>query len=292
MAASIVYALLVASFSFSHLIGASHIVALNVTTLSSIRLPKPLSDGTAVLQTKVIYLHGGCDSPNGNQFQDGNFSCNSISNASYAFLLNNLSFVMLPDMPTPRYRHAAVALQNQILLVGGRSVTDQLIATVDVRTGVTSVDVLDAFICFSLSFLASLLFPPRPSRLLHRYTIFHPNSGPRTTWQNPTSSRITLDSPLAIKPSFAAATIEPMRRSGPVSASVYPMPPISKLPTYRRCPHPAPTWLPSPTATTRSCPAAFPTDVHRATPRSVSTFPNGPGRNGRTRWWHGLARCW
>jgi hypothetical protein len=173
MVASIAYALLTFMVTVTPVIGANPIVALNVTTLSSTRLPKPISDGTAVLQTKVIYLHGGCDSRQGNQFNNisGRFECGSVSNSSYAFSLSDLSFSKLPDMPTPRYRHAAVALQSQIVLVGGRSLSDELIATVDVRS-----DPMDDHVPVHL-----LLWSCALILFCIRSTIFPRNYGPPTT---------------------------------------------------------------------------------------------------------------
>jgi hypothetical protein len=173
---------------------ADHIVALNLTTLSSTRLPKPLSDGTAVYQNKVIYLHGGCDSPNGNQFNNvsGRFECRSVSNSSYAFLLEEenatIMIRMLPDMPTPRFRHAAVALSNQIILVGGRSVSDELIGTVDVRIGRPRL---------LFTYSSEPMSPPTPQTIPHHFlslslsfktirsTIFQRETGAPTTWRMP-----------------------------------------------------------------------------------------------------------
>lgn len=37
-------------------------------------------------------------------------------------------------MPRGRYRHAAVAINNQLWLVGGRSLEDALLEDVDVRS--------------------------------------------------------------------------------------------------------------------------------------------------------------
>jgi Galactose oxidase, central domain len=171
MFASIVYALLTFVFTVAPVIHASRIVALNVTTLTSTRLPKPISDGTAVLLGETIYLHGGCDSPNGNEFNNvsGVFQCHSISNASYAFDISSQSVRTLSDMPTPRYRHATVALKDQVILLGGRSLSDALIATVDVRIEQTNSTVSIAVLAhLSLSYSS-------------RSTMFLPKSGLRTT---------------------------------------------------------------------------------------------------------------
>lgn len=93
------------------------------------KLPKPLSDVSAsVGQDGLIYIAGGCDSAFGSQYSDEEekFLCNSVSSSFYAFDPETEQFTTLPDMPAPRYRHAAVAINNQIWLVGGRDVDDQV----------------------------------------------------------------------------------------------------------------------------------------------------------------------
>ena len=98
-------------------------------------LPQPLSDHTAVLVGHQVYIAGGCDSPRGNQYQAnlGVFVCDSISQSFFKWDLKDRNMEMLPDLPTPRYRHAAVAVSNSTLWVlGGRNVQDEIVASVDV----------------------------------------------------------------------------------------------------------------------------------------------------------------
>lgn len=99
------------------------------------RLPKALSDFTAVADydAKKVYISGGCDSVNGNQFnQLFGFVCDSISAGQYVFDLVTNEFSEETAMPVPRYRHAAALVNNQVWLVGGRDVEDNLVETVDV----------------------------------------------------------------------------------------------------------------------------------------------------------------
>jgi hypothetical protein len=126
---------------------ANHVlpVAFQYTTLSkNSALPKALSDFTAVLSTTgdrdtdpIIYLHGGCDSVNGNEYDStaGVFYCNSISNASYAYHISTQTWMILPNLPTARYRHATVLLpQLQLIyILGGRNLVDEIVTTLDVR---------------------------------------------------------------------------------------------------------------------------------------------------------------
>jgi hypothetical protein len=126
------------------------VIGFESNTLDT-KLPKPLSDFTAVMgdSTAKVYLSGGCDSTYGNRFNesDGRFLCESISNQQYIFDINTQEFSESEPMPTERYRHAAVLTNNQVWLVGGRSLEDDIITDVDVRVFVSSS---------SCSFLISL----------------------------------------------------------------------------------------------------------------------------------------
>ena len=109
------------------------------------RLPKALSDFTIVADSSAgkVYLQGGCDAINGNVFSDEfkEFVCASISNTSYVFDLNTLQFTEATNpMPVARFRHAAVLVNHQIWLVGGRDPNDEVITTVDASN---EVDVPD-----------------------------------------------------------------------------------------------------------------------------------------------------
>lgn len=99
------------------------------------RLPKTMSDMSAVVgPDNLIYIAGGCDSPFGSQLneEEGTFRCNSVSNSFYAFDPETQKFTELLDMPEGRYRHAAVAVNNQIWLVGGRDQYDNIVGNVHV----------------------------------------------------------------------------------------------------------------------------------------------------------------
>ena len=106
-------------------------------------LPKPLSDHTASKWGGIIYIAGGCDSPNGNEYnaEGGFFACNSISDSFYSFDPSKFidQFIILPSLPSPRYRHSSVAVNNEIWIVGGRDVNDNLLTTVDVSISFSSL---------------------------------------------------------------------------------------------------------------------------------------------------------
>jgi hypothetical protein len=106
-------------------------------TEKDVKIPKPISDHTATLaQDNLIYIAGGCDDPNGNVLiQDGNatfFACNSISDSFYSFDPVTETFTTLPNLPSPRYRHAAAAVNNKVWIVGGRNLQDSLVIDVSV----------------------------------------------------------------------------------------------------------------------------------------------------------------
>lgn len=116
------------------LVQAGHGLELERTELE-VKLPKAISDHTAALGSdNLIYIAGGCDSPDGNIF-DANgtfFYCPSVSSSFYAFDPTTMTFTTLSDLPRPRYRHASVAIENHLFLVGGRDVEENLIVEVDV----------------------------------------------------------------------------------------------------------------------------------------------------------------
>jgi hypothetical protein len=113
------------------------------------KLPKPLSDVSAsVGEDGLIYIAGGCDSAYGNQYDDSErgFRCKSVSKSFYAFDQEMERFIPLEDMPQPRHRHAAVAINNQIWVVGGRDAYDNVIGDVDVSNGVAAGSTGCAFV--------------------------------------------------------------------------------------------------------------------------------------------------
>jgi hypothetical protein len=101
-------------------------------------MPKALSDHTATEYNGLIYIAGGCDSPNGYQLNaaSGVYACTSLSNSFYSFdpfkQYGMGVYTTLPNLPRPRYRHSSVALNDEVWLIGGRDVDDNLLSSVDV----------------------------------------------------------------------------------------------------------------------------------------------------------------
>lgn len=98
------------------------------------KLPQPLSDMTATYLSSKIYLFGGCNSPEGNKWfnEYSTFVCGNVTDAAYAYDPESSSFEELKTMPRPRYRHATVAIDGKLWVVGGRDVNDGTVAEVDV----------------------------------------------------------------------------------------------------------------------------------------------------------------
>lgn len=138
---------------------------LSWVVLDDAVLPTPLSDNTATYIGKddnaggnsrtgdMIYIAGGCNSPQGNTHRDSTgleldfFLCESISDALYGFQPanedngeSNLVITELATMPRPRYRHAAVRADGKLWLIGGRTIPDDtIIAEIDVYDPATDV---------------------------------------------------------------------------------------------------------------------------------------------------------
>ena len=74
------------------------------------------------------------DAKDGNVYNGGGFSCDSISNAFYAFDPEDREFQTLASLPRERYRHSSAIIKNQVWLVGGRTLEDVLIPEVDVSS--------------------------------------------------------------------------------------------------------------------------------------------------------------
>jgi Kelch motif len=111
-------------------------LSFDFARLNTTSLPKPLSDLTATLYGENVYLAGGCDAENGNVYDDNikTFVCTSASDALYAFNYRTVAVRELASMPVPRYRHAAVAVNGMLWLVGGRNPEDDsIVGQVDVR---------------------------------------------------------------------------------------------------------------------------------------------------------------
>ena len=118
-------------------------LGLEETKLTAV-LPKPLSDFSSIYDAvnNHLYISGGCDSINGNQFSGGFFSCSNLTNHHYMIPVDDLedtsktaTFARLADMPIARYRHTAVLFptSQKMIIVGGRNVIDDsIISTVDI----------------------------------------------------------------------------------------------------------------------------------------------------------------
>lgn len=103
-------------------------------TPSKTVLPTPISDQSANLVGNQVYIAGGCNDTHGNVYNvsTGIFTARSIGNNFWMFDVETQNITILPDLPTPRYRHAATAVNGQIWIMGGRDVVDNIITTVDV----------------------------------------------------------------------------------------------------------------------------------------------------------------
>jgi hypothetical protein len=112
------------------------VTGFEVDVLENSPLPLPLSDMTAVVDSDSgkVYIHGGCDAADGNVYDavTGEFMCNSTSTTSLLFDIKSLEFTYTAAMPVARYRHAAVLMNSQVWLVGGRHLNGSLIGEVDV----------------------------------------------------------------------------------------------------------------------------------------------------------------
>jgi hypothetical protein len=106
-------------------------------------LPKPLSDLTVTRVYDLVYIVGGCDATDGNNYNSaiGEFTCDSISDKLYRFDPLTEEFVTLADMPSARYRHASVAVRTTntwIMVLGGRDINGDIVSDVDVSTVLSS----------------------------------------------------------------------------------------------------------------------------------------------------------
>lgn len=99
-------------------------------------LPQPLSDMSATYDsaTNHIYLVGGCDDPQGNAYRKESdmYACTSLTAKTWAYNPDDGVFLPLDDAPRKRYRHTAANVEGKIWVLGGRTVTDELITEIDV----------------------------------------------------------------------------------------------------------------------------------------------------------------
>ncbi|KAL7430446.1 hypothetical protein ACHAXM_002239 [Skeletonema potamos] len=104
-------------------------------------------------KTNAIILTGGCSSPSGNQLMENGadefFACAQLSKKAYTFIpippktqfqAWTGEFKTLADMPRERSRHASVQVwSQQVCVIGGRDLTDTLVAAIDCYDPITDV---------------------------------------------------------------------------------------------------------------------------------------------------------
>jgi len=98
-------------------------------------MPLAVSDATASVVGGLVYIIGGCDSPQGNQNVGNNthpfHACVEI--ADHVLIYDPVGDSWLTSKSTmmvPRYRHAAVVVGTDIYVVGGRNVADELVRSI------------------------------------------------------------------------------------------------------------------------------------------------------------------
>jgi len=103
------------------------------------RLPFSVSDNSVATNSdgSLIYLSGGCDAVNGNEYVDAGdypgYYCSSVTSALVQFDPMKEKFTQLMSAPRARYRHASVMYNDRyLILIGGRTLEDSLITEVDV----------------------------------------------------------------------------------------------------------------------------------------------------------------
>jgi hypothetical protein len=93
-------------------------------------LPVAVSDATASTVGDLVYLIGGCDSPQGNVQQGQYASCGDIADHVLIYNPASNSWTQGSVMPQARFRHAAAVVGTDIYIIGGRDVQDSIVQTV------------------------------------------------------------------------------------------------------------------------------------------------------------------
>jgi len=106
------------------------------TWLNKQPMPTKRSDLTAVTIGQQIIVSGGCNEDQICPIDSSSCFCISITSITEAYQPLNDTWITLPNMPTPRYRHAAAVIGNSMYLIGGRDINDTIIQTVDVYDAV------------------------------------------------------------------------------------------------------------------------------------------------------------
>jgi hypothetical protein len=104
-----------------------------------VKLRTPVSDMTTTLgpDDGLVYIAGGCIHESGSVYSNGFLQCATTTDNFYSFdpsttSFNSNSFRNLPKALRNRYRHAAAIANGKLYLVGGRTVSNDLILEVDV----------------------------------------------------------------------------------------------------------------------------------------------------------------
>jgi len=106
------------------------------TWLDKQRMPTKRSDLTAVTIGQQIIVSGGCNESQICPIDSSSCFCTSVTYITEAYQPLTDNWITLPDMPIPRYRHAAAVVGNFMYLIGGRDINDTIIQTVDVYDAV------------------------------------------------------------------------------------------------------------------------------------------------------------
>jgi len=111
------------------------------------RMPYPVSDMTASVAPAtsssldpLVFIVGGCDSPQGNvraEWDDSMFYCSTVTDRTIAYDPAQDTFVSKKNMLRERYRHAAAVVNGMIWIIGGRDADDNTVHEVDMYNPLT-----------------------------------------------------------------------------------------------------------------------------------------------------------
>jgi len=99
-------------------------------------MPTKRSDLTAVTIGQQIIVSGGCNETQICPIDSPVCFCTSVTYITEAYQPLTDNWITLPNMPIPRYRHAAAVVGNSMYLIGGRDINDTIIQTIDIYDSV------------------------------------------------------------------------------------------------------------------------------------------------------------